>query len=250
MRTRVLARRLVASDARARRRARSARSSARTARSSGDSAAAAAAPQGTLCPADPGEWDHVDLLPPDACKDRLAAVLARCEEADAIALLDEAHAKVERDGEGTRDAVMKPLMVRLQADALADFGYPSGERGVARFGMEMRGDAGLPDDAEFRGSPPSRRPMAGRQVSPLVRHRLELGLTHVASPVLERAVAAPPRPGAASTRPGRRRRRGPLLAPVVVVVLGRGRALPECTPSRDAPRAIKSSGTNPPAAGA
>ena len=109
-------------------------------------------PQGTLCPADPGEWDHVDLLPPDACKDRLAAVLARCEEADAIALLDEAHAKVERDGEGTRDAVMKPLMVRLQADALADFGYPSGERGVARFGMEMRkAMRGFPDDAEFRG---------------------------------------------------------------------------------------------------
>ena len=109
-------------------------------------------PQGTLCPADPGEWDHVDLLPPDACKDRLAAVLARCEEADAIALLDEAHAKVERDGEGTRVAVMKPLMVRLQADALADFGYPSGERGVARFGMEMRkAMRGFPDDAEFRG---------------------------------------------------------------------------------------------------
>ena len=102
-------------------------------------------------PADPCEWDHVELLTPDACKDRLAAVLARCEEADAIKLLDEAHAAVARDGEGTREQVMKPLMVRLQVEGLVDFGYPSGERGVAQFGMQMRKAMRGSDDAEFRG---------------------------------------------------------------------------------------------------
>ena len=103
--------------------------------------------------ADPAEWHDAALLLPERAKDMLADILARCDDDDAAALLAEAHAKVERDGEATRDDVMCPLMIKLQADVLhGDYGYPAGEAGVAKFGAEMRKSIrGFPDDHEFRG---------------------------------------------------------------------------------------------------
>ena len=81
----------------------------------------------------------------------LADILARCEADDAVQLLEAAHAKVERDGEHTRKAVMSDLMVKLQSDVLHDdYGYPPGHAGVAKFGAEMQKSIrGFPDDREF-----------------------------------------------------------------------------------------------------
>mmetsp|Transcript_26277 Transcript_26277/g.78801 ORF Transcript_26277/g.78801 Transcript_26277/m.78801 type:complete len:85 (+) Transcript_26277:660-914(+) len=66
-------------------------------------------------------------------------------------MLDEAHARVERQGEETRKATMSALMVRLQGDVLVDYGYEPGAAGVAKFGMQMRkSQRGFQDDPEFR----------------------------------------------------------------------------------------------------
>lgn len=103
--------------------------------------------------ADPAEWDDEALVLPERAKDMLAAILARCEDADAVARLDAAHARVAEDGESTREAVMGPIMVDLQSDVLhGDYGYPAGEAGVRKFGAEMRKSfRGFPDDREFKG---------------------------------------------------------------------------------------------------
>ena len=46
---------------------------------------------------------------------------------------------------------MNGLMVRLQGEALVDFGYEQSDKGVAEFGMQMRkASRGFPDDVEFR----------------------------------------------------------------------------------------------------